>query len=63
MPDIVHDYLRVTAADAIAEGMPPWRDTVRSQVAATWAFLVEALSLDEDPVTLDLPSGTTLSVR
>ena len=68
LPDIVHDYLRVTAADTsaadtAAAGMPPWRDTVRSQVAATWAFLVEALSLDEDPVTLDLPPGTTLSVR
>lgn len=47
LPQIVTDYLAVTAVDAVGPGMPPWRDTLRTQVAVTWSFLGEVLNLDE----------------
>jgi predicted dienelactone hydrolase len=48
LPDIVVQYLTLTAADAVGPGYRPWRDVLRVQLDATWAFLQVTLGLDPD---------------
>jgi predicted dienelactone hydrolase len=46
LPGIVRDYLVATAASSTAAGAPPWRDVMRTELDATWAFLRLVLGLD-----------------
>jgi pimeloyl-ACP methyl ester carboxylesterase len=46
IPEPVHQYLELTAVDAIGPGLRPWRDLLAMQVRAAWAFLDVALDLD-----------------
>lgn len=48
LPDIVRQYLAGTAADAGAPGVMTWRELMRVQVSAAWAFLDVVLDLDAD---------------
>ncbi len=48
LPDIVRQYLASTAADAGAPGVMTWRELMRVQVSAAWAFLDIVLDLDAD---------------
>jgi predicted dienelactone hydrolase len=46
LPEIVVQYLALTAADAVGPGYRPWRDTVLVQLDAAWAFLQITLGFD-----------------
>lgn len=48
LPEIVRQYLALTAADAVGPGFRPWRDLLRVQLDATWAFLEITLDLDPE---------------
>jgi len=48
LPEIVRQYLAASEADAGAPGVMGWRELMRLQVAAVWAFLDEVLDLDPD---------------
>jgi predicted dienelactone hydrolase len=48
LPDIVRDYLMATAASSTAAGAPPWRDVMRTELDASWAFLQVVLGPDRD---------------
>jgi predicted dienelactone hydrolase len=48
LPDIVRQYLAATSADAGAPGVMTWRELMRVQVEAAWAFLDVVLGLDPD---------------
>jgi predicted dienelactone hydrolase len=45
LPDVVRMYLAATAADAVGDGLRPWRMVLREQVVGVWAFLTEVLDL------------------
>jgi len=66
IPDLVRQYLQMTAAESSAPGAPPWRVTQGRIVRATWAFLQSVL--DIDPVAAratadELSSTPTLMFR
>lgn len=68
LPDIVRQYLAATSADAGASGVMSWRDLMRVQVEAAWAFLDLILDLDVDRgraalVTLERMPGVQLRRR
>lgn len=46
LPDLVRDYLVATAEGTSGPGIRPWREVLADQVAAIWAFMQVALSLD-----------------
>jgi hypothetical protein len=48
LPDIVRQYLASTSADAGAPGVMTWRELMRVQVTAAWAFLDVVLDLDAE---------------
>ena len=48
LPDIVVQYLAITAGDAVGPGHRPWREVLRKQIEATWAFLQITLDLDRE---------------
>jgi len=47
LPQIVIDYLASTAADAAGPAGTTWRELMRLQVEAAWAFLDEVMELGE----------------
>ena len=51
VPDIVRDYLQASAAGGAVVAGRTWRELLRVQVEATWAFLQEALDIDPDTAT------------
>jgi predicted dienelactone hydrolase len=68
LPDIVRDYLVATAASSTAAGAPPWREVMRVELDATWAFLRQVLGRDHtagDTVAAALAArpGVALSRR
>ena len=51
IPDLVRQYLQMTAAESAAHGAPPWRVTLGRIVQTVWAFL--DIVLDVDPAAGD----------
>ena len=68
LPEVVIQYLTASTADAGAPGIMGWRELMRLQVAAAWAFLDEVLDLDRERsaasvAELDGSTGVTLRRR
>ena len=68
LPDMVRDYLRVTAEGSVNAAGRGWRAVLQLQVAAAWAFLQVALGLDAEAgeaaaQVLEATDGITLRRR
>lgn len=68
LPDLVRDYLRMTAEGSSAAAGRGWRAAQQLQVATAWAFLQVVLDLDPEAglaaaADLDATPGLTLQRR
>ncbi|MEX1106245.1 MAG: hypothetical protein WEB78_08610, partial [Ilumatobacteraceae bacterium] len=67
LPQIVIDYLASGAADAAGPAGSSWRDRMRLQVEAAWAFLDEVMDLgdaEDRPAALErLASSSAVTLR
>lgn len=66
LPDIVRQYLASSTADAGAAGGRSWREVMRLQVQAAWAFLDVVLDLDRDrglATVGELEAARSISLR
>lgn len=68
LPQLVRDYLAATAAGSASAAGRGWRDVMRIELDAAWAFLQVALGFDEDAgrataETLDGLRGVSLRTR
>lgn len=68
LPDIVRQYLASASGEAVGAGLRPWRELMRVQVEATWAFLDLVLGVDVEGsrravAELESAPGVTLRRR
>lgn len=66
LPDIVRQYLTASRADAGGAGGRSWRELMRLQVQAAWAFLDVVLDLDRERglgVVAELEAARTVHLR